>query len=225
MGRSSFLRTGSRRGQKLWNKNSASEASGSGWYCQKDNKYKSYGSPWLKWAGESHLQQGKYTPHRIWNHFTRDKLDRFAQPRSQLINMHGRLDLKEEYSLSNERLDTGVTETDNITFVWRIQITKQGIIEVLGCGCGRAINIDQTLETLTIFKTSMNTHNSCLVNETETRPSCLVLYITLLKDRKTSKLMISYYRKTLLPKRRICSCINLIKNKSETRITSLKHFG
>lgn len=31
--------------------------------------------------------------------------------------MHGCLDLKKEYSLSNERLDTGVTETDNITFV------------------------------------------------------------------------------------------------------------
>ena len=32
--------------------NSAIEARGSGRYCQKDNKYKSYGSLRLKWAGE-----------------------------------------------------------------------------------------------------------------------------------------------------------------------------
>ena len=34
-------------------------------FSQKDNKYKSYSSFRLERAGKSHLQQGKYTPHRI----------------------------------------------------------------------------------------------------------------------------------------------------------------
>ena len=50
-----------------------------------------------------------------------------------------------ERSLLNERLDTGVTETDNITFVRKIQRTEQGI-EVPGRGCGCVIKIDQTVE-------------------------------------------------------------------------------
>ena len=61
------------------------------------------------------------------------------------IDKHGCLNLKRERSLSNERLDTGVTETDNITFVRKMQRTKQGI-EVPGRGCGCVIKIDQTLE-------------------------------------------------------------------------------
>ena len=61
------------------------------------------------------------------------------------IDKHGCLNLKRERSLSNERLDTGVTETDNRTCVRKIQRTKQGI-EVPGRGCGRVIKIDQTVE-------------------------------------------------------------------------------
>lgn len=44
-----------------------------------------------------------------------------------------------------KRLYTGLTEAGNVTFVWRIQVTKRGI-EVPGCGCGRDMKTERTLE-------------------------------------------------------------------------------
>ena len=68
-----------------------------------------------------------------------------------------------------KRLYTGLTEAGNVTFVWRIQVTKRGI-EVPGCGCGR----DMKTELLkSIFITSMNAHDRCLENETEIKHSSL----------------------------------------------------